>query len=169
MLGSFAMSEESFTEEGRVATAAQVLLVLRDGLLERASAAKHLRSSGFDVIVAEDYDEARRILEGGHVDVVFADLEMLGQANGLRLVRRLREGHPAIKTILTSDTEANIAAVEDCGIFLSKPYRLVDLDYCLQRVLATTKISANQTGGVTSTDLMQTGLGSSKPPPGNAS
>ena len=149
------MSLKPFTAEGRVATTVQVVLVLQHELLERASATKHLRSSGFDVIEAADGDEARRMLAGGRVDVLFADLEMLGQANDLGLLRWLRERHPAIKTILTSDTETNMAAVEGFGIFLSKPYRPVDLDYCLQRALAATKSPANQTGGVISTNPIQ--------------
>jgi len=149
------MSEEPVTAEGRAATAVRVVLVLHDELRERAVAAKHLRRSGFDVIEAADANEARRIVDGVGVDVLLADLETLGQSNELGLLRWLRERHPAVKTILTSGTETNMAAMEGGGIFLSKPYRLIDLDYCLQRVL--------------STDRAQTDLGASNPRPGGAS
>ena len=50
-------------------------------------------------------------------------------------MRRLRQHHPAAKAIVTSDTETNMPP-EGYGMFLSKPYRLADLDYCLQKVLA---------------------------------
>jgi hypothetical protein len=45
-----------------------------------------------------------------------------------------------------------MAALDGYGIFLSKPYRLVDLDYCLQKALATASIPANETGGAMTAD-----------------
>ena len=86
-----------------------VVLVVVGELLERASAATHLRKLDCDVIEAADGDEARRLLDSVHVDVVFTDLAP-GQTNGLALLRLLRQRHPAIKTILTSDTEVDLAA-----------------------------------------------------------
>jgi hypothetical protein len=77
---------------------------------------------------------------------------MPGQTNGLALLRWLRERHPAIKAIVTSDTETNMAGLDGYGIFLSKPYRPVDLDYCLQKVLANASIPANKTGGAVTAD-----------------
>jgi DNA-binding response OmpR family regulator len=123
-------------------------------LLERVSTATHLRKSGFDVIEAADGDEARRVLDAVHVDVVFADLAMPGQTNGLALLRWLRERRPAIKTMVTSGTETNMAALDGYGIVLSKPYR--NLDYCLQKALATASIPANETGGAMTADLKWT-------------
>jgi CheY-like chemotaxis protein len=146
------MSEKPFTAEGPAATTAYVVLVVENERLERVSTATYLRKSGFDVIEAADGDEARRVLDAAHVDVVFADLAMPGQTNGLALLRWLRERHPAIKTIVTSGTETNMAALDGYGIFLSKPYRLVDLDYCLQKALATANIPANETGGAITAD-----------------
>jgi CheY-like chemotaxis protein len=146
------MSEKPSTAEGPAATRAYVVLVVEDELLERVSTVTHLRKSGFDVIEAADGDEARRILDSVYVNVVFADLAMPGQTNGLALLRWLRERHPAIKTIVTSGTETNMAALDGYGIFLSNPYRLVDLDYCLQKALATASIPANETGGAMTGD-----------------
>src|SRR6266851_1597573 len=151
------MSEKPFTSDkplpadGRAATTYVVLLVAGE-LVGHVSTATHLRKSGFDVIEAKDGDEARRVLDSVDVNVVFADLAMPGQTNGLALLRWLRERHPAIKAIDTSDTETNMAALDGYGIFLSKPYRLVDLDYCLQRVLAAASVLADETGGAMTAD-----------------
>jgi Putative peptidoglycan binding domain len=94
---------------------------------------------------------------------------MLGQTNGLALLRWLRERHPAIKTIVTSGTETNLAALDGYGTFLSKPYRLVDLDYCLQKVLATASIPDNETGGArTANPGTKTNPAPGKAQPGNA-
>jgi CheY-like chemotaxis protein len=164
------MSEKPFTAEGPAATTAYVVLVVENELLERVSTATHLRKSGFDVIEAADGDEARRVLDAVHVNVVFADLAMPGQTNGLALLRWLRERHPAIKTIVTSGTETNMAALDGYGIFLSKPYRLVDLDYCLQKALATVSIPANETGGAMTADpSTKTGPEPGKAHPGSVS
>src|SRR5882762_3163443 len=170
------MSEKPFTSDkplsadGRAATTAYVVLVVEGELLERASTATHLRKSGFDVIEAADGDEARRVLDSVPVNVVFADLALPGQANGLALLHWLRERHPAIKAIVTSDTETDMAGLDGYGIFLSEPYRPVDLDYCLQKVLATATIPANKTGGTMTADpSTKTSPKPGKAQPGSAS
>jgi hypothetical protein len=38
------------------------------------------------------------------------------------------------------------------GIFLSRPYRVADFDYCLEKVLATASIPASETGGAMTAD-----------------
>jgi hypothetical protein len=121
-------------------------------LVGRVSTATHLRKSGFEVIEAADGDEARRVVDSVSVNVVFADLAMPGQTNGLALLRWLRERYPAIKAIVTSDTETDMAGLDGYGIFLSKPYRPVDLDYCLQKVLANASVPAHETGGAMTAD-----------------
>ena len=151
------MSEKSFASDkplpadGPATKMACVVLVVVGELLERASAATHLRKLDCDVIEAADGDEARRLLDSVHVDVVFTDLAP-GQTNGLALLRLLRQRHPAIKTILTSDTEVDLAALDGCSIFLSKPYRLVDLAYCLQKALTAARIPSNGGGGAMPAD-----------------
>ena len=152
------MSEKPFapekppTAEGPAAMTVHVVLVVEGELLERVSTATHLRKAGFDVIEAADGDEARRVLDSVHANVVFANLAMPSQSNGLAFLRWLREHHRAIKTIVTSGTETNMAALDGYGMFLSKPYRLVDLDYCLQKALATASIAANETGEAMTAD-----------------
>src|SRR5260370_8487161 len=153
-----AMSEKPFSSgkpppaEGPGAATATVVLVVESERLERVSTATHLRQSGFAVIEAADGDEARRVLDSVPVNVVFADLAMPGETNGLALLRWLRQRHPAIKTIVTSGTETNMAALDGYGIFLSKPYRLVDLDYCLQKGLAAASLPPDETGRAKTAD-----------------
>ena len=151
------MSEKPSTFEkpqqakGTPATTAYVVLLVENEVLERAPKAVHLRTAGFDVIEAADGEEARRALNSVPVNVVFADLAMPDQTNGLAFLRWLRKHHPATKAIVTSDTETNIP-LEGYGMFLSKPYRLADLDYCLQKALAPLRIAASEMGGATTAD-----------------
>jgi two-component system, response regulator PdtaR len=144
--------KKPLTGEGPAARTAYAVLVVDDELLERILTATHLRKSGFDVIEAANGDEARRLLDSVHVNIVFADLATLGRTNELALLPWLRERHPAVKAIVTSATEADMAGVDGDSIFLSKPYRMVDLDYCLQKVLATAGVPADRTSGATTAD-----------------
>jgi hypothetical protein len=145
------------------ATACVVLLVGTE-VHERVPIAVHLRTAGFDVIEAADGEEARRALDSAAVNVVFADLAMPDQTKGLAFLRWLHQHHPAAKAIVTSDTETNMPP-EGYGVFLSKPYRLADLDYCLQKVLAPGRIATGETGEATTADP----TGKANPAPGGAS
>ncbi len=143
--------EKSHQAKGPPAPKAYVVLLVENEVLERVPKVVHLRTAGFDVIEAADGEEARRALDSVPVNVVFADLAMPDQTNGLAFLRWLRKHHPATKAIVTSDTETNMP-LEGYGMFLSKPYRLADLDYCLQKVLAPLRIAASETGGATTAD-----------------
>jgi DNA-binding response OmpR family regulator len=145
-------SDKPLPAKGPAAKTASVVLLVENELCERATTATHLRKSGFDVIEAADGEEARRLLDSVKVNVGLADLAPPGQPNGSALLRWLRERYPALKTIVTSGTETNLAALDGYGTFLSKPYRLIDLDYCLQKVLATASVAANEMGGAMAAD-----------------
>ena len=145
MFGRTFTSKKPLTAESPPGRTAYVVLVVNDELLERGLTATHLRKSGFDVIEAANGDEARRVLDSVDVNVVFVDLVTLGRRHGLALLCWLRKRHPAIKAIVTSDTETDLAGLDGVGIFLSNPYRMVDLDFCLQKVLATARVRADET------------------------
>jgi DNA-binding NarL/FixJ family response regulator len=151
MSGKPSTFEKPHQAKGPPATTAYVVLLVENEVLERVPKAVHLRTAGFDVIEATDGEEARRALDSVPVNVVLADLAMPDQTNGLAFLRWLRKHHPATKAIATSDTETNMP-LEGYGMFLSKPYRLADLDYCLQKVLAPSRIAASETGGATTAD-----------------
>jgi len=114
------------------AAPAPVVLVVEDEVLVRASAATHLRQVGYEVLEAINADEALRLLQRVEVDVVFADIAMPGNIDGLGLTQWLRAHKPHIKTIVTSGLQQPSGGF---GMFLSKPYRLVDLDFCIAKVL----------------------------------
>jgi hypothetical protein len=123
----------------------------------------HLRTAGFNVVEAADGEEARRVIDSVTVNIVIADLAMPDQMKGLAFLRWLRLHDPAAEAIVTSDTETNMPP-EGYGMFLSKPYRLADLDYCLQKVLAIVRMPASETGGAMTADLSR----EANPAPGKA-
>ena len=72
-------------------------MLVGNEVLERVPKAVHLRTAGFDVIEATDWEEARRALDSVPVNVVLADLAMPDQTNGLaflRWLRTLRQARP---------------------------------------------------------------------------
>jgi CheY-like chemotaxis protein len=155
------MSDRPSTAEGPAGTSAYLVLVVQDEPFERALTAGHLRKAGFDVIEVADGNETQRVLDAIYVDIVFADLEIPGQTNGLGLLRLLYERHPGTKTILTSGAETDMAAAEGYGIFLRKPFRLVDLDYSIQRVAAN--VAVRKTNGAMWADGRQTASSEAQP------
>jgi DNA-binding NtrC family response regulator len=83
--------------------------------------------AGFNVLEAASAGEARDIiLAGVHVDLVFSDINMPGEFDGLRLALWLHENEFAAPVVLTSgmpsvlaDARARCVAV---SAFISKPY-----------------------------------------------
>jgi DNA-binding NtrC family response regulator len=133
----------AFEANGPPVTTASVVLLVENDVLERVPKAEHLRTAGFNVIEAANGEEARHVIDSIPVNVVFADPAVPDQTNGLAFLRWLRKHHPKIQAIIASETDMPL---EGYGMFLSKPYRLADLDYCLQRVLATARFPASERG-----------------------
>src|SRR4051794_25211292 len=121
--------------------ATPIILVVEDEVLVRSAAATHLRQVGYEVLEAINADEAVRLLQKAEVDVVLADIVMPGNMDGLGLIQWLRQCKPLTKTIVTSASEQPSAGF---GMFLSKPYRMVDLDFCIAKVLPALQAPAGR-------------------------
>ncbi|MEZ5970982.1 MAG: response regulator [Hyphomonadaceae bacterium] len=104
-----------------------LVLVVEDEVLIRIAAADHLRSCGFRVAEAGNAVEAQElILSGLKVDVVFSDITMPGQIDGIALAQWLHENAPGVPVVLTSGVTSSLdAAREVCkniGAYAPKPY-----------------------------------------------
>lgn len=116
-----------------------LVLVVEDEVLIRIAAADHLRSCGFRVAEAGNAAEAQElILSGLKVDVVFSDITMPGQTDGVGLAQWLHENAPGVPVILTSGVTSSLnAAREVCKnvhAYAPKPY---DYDGMVKQVRAT--------------------------------
>ncbi len=65
------------------------ILVVDDELHIRALFADTLGAAGYDVVLAENADQALEILKEENIDVVFLDLRLFGM-NGIELCRQIR-------------------------------------------------------------------------------
>jgi DNA-binding response OmpR family regulator len=101
------------------------ILLVEDEAIIRLSLAEHLRECGFDVLEAWNGDLAKDLLGERGIDVVFTDVQMPGQLDGLALARWLRETYPDVDLMITSGVvEMTDRARElcDAASVFAKPY-----------------------------------------------
>lgn len=101
-----------------------VILVVDDDALLRWHAAEILAGAGYGVVEADDAKSALRIIEGRpDISVLFTDVQMPGDDDGMTLAAKAHERHPSLLLLVTSGgldiSEQDIA---DHGRFLPKPY-----------------------------------------------
>ena len=95
--------------------------------------ASALRVEGFQVVMAASATEAREALDRTPIVLAIVDLMLRadGLTNGLELARELKQGHPAMRVLLTSAYHLSERQLEraDCGVsgFIPKPYDIVEV------------------------------------------
>lgn len=114
-------------------TAKQVLIVDDEPLI-RLSAIDVAQDAGFETLAASSYDQAIALLEeGAEINVLFTDIRMAGQHDGLELANAVRQRWPHVGVIVTSG-HTNEVGQGDGVCFLSKPYSPEELTRALQEV-----------------------------------
>lgn len=103
--------------------------------------ADYLRECGFQVVEAVDVEEAMMLLQSPDVpiDLVFADINMIGDRDGLDLARWVHAAFPGLPVILTSGVAQTADLGEDLcalGPIETKPYHAQSLTKRIERVLA---------------------------------
>jgi len=110
---------------------AEAALLVDDQEDVLAMAADLFRSMGYDVLMANNGDEALQILErSGPVDVLFSDIMMPGMS-GVDLARQARNLYPELKIILASGyatPATDLSGLSAAGVdFIAKPYTISQL------------------------------------------
>jgi len=115
-----------------------VVLVVEDEMLLRMDAVEMIRSAGFEVVEAENADDAIGILEVRRdITVVFTDMQMPGSMDGLKLARAVRSRWPPIKIVATSGlVDVGEKDLPEGGRFLAKPYQSKELTDVLRELMA---------------------------------
>jgi CheY-like chemotaxis protein len=102
------------------------ILVVEDELFIRLVISEYLRDCGYKVIETSSADEAVKVLKSEiKVDLVFTDVQLLGEMNGFALANWISANKPGVKVMLTSGyVRASELAGKLCeaGPFLVKPY-----------------------------------------------
>lgn len=103
----------------------ETVLVVEDEAVVCELAAEALVDEGYRVLTAADADEAQAILERETVDLLFTDIDLARNTNGIALARRARSRLPGLPVIYTSGGRAALAPSEavTASVFVPKPYR----------------------------------------------
>lgn len=115
---------ESDTSAGAVDAAPLIVLVVEDEVLVRMLACDILTEGGYHAIEAVNAEEALTLIEARpDIAVMFSDVDMPGEINGLGLVRLALMRRPDLPVIVTTGA-AEIAPgdLPSSAGFLAKPY-----------------------------------------------
>ena len=101
------------------------VLVVEDEYLIRMDLVDSLLDEGFEVLAADNADDAIAILESDdQIQVMFTDIDMPGSMNGLILSSAVRDRWPPIKIVVTSGQRVRPSATDlpEGSLFFAKPY-----------------------------------------------
>lgn len=110
------------------------ILVVDDEPLIRLSAIDVARDAGFGTVAAAGAEQAMELLEQTPgISLLFTDIRMAGDEDGLTLAKTVRQRWPDIRVIVTSGHLEGVPS--DDGIsFLAKPYSPEELTRALKQL-----------------------------------
>jgi signal transduction histidine kinase/ActR/RegA family two-component response regulator len=121
--------------------APRTVLFVEDDELVSAVMVPGLRSSGFNVITANDAVSALAALRTHDIDAVLSDIVMPGQGDGLYLAREMRLTRPDVPIVLATGYSDALTATSSFRVLL-KPYTLEDARAALYEEMEKVKASA---------------------------
>jgi CheY-like chemotaxis protein len=103
-----------------------IVLIVEDEPLIRMDVAEYVNETGFSALEAATGDEALVILSARtDIEVVFTDVNMPGEIDGMELARLISDRWPHIAVIITSGmVRPRNADLSPRSLFFSKPYDL---------------------------------------------
>ena len=124
-----------------------LVLLVEDNPVVAEVSATMLRELGFEVELASDANAALRAINGDAMfDLMFTDIVMAGQLDGIALARIVRQRRPNLPILLaTGYSSAAIAARDEFSI-LRKPYQIAQLS---RAIAGWSRRRARQTQAVT--------------------
>lgn len=104
-------------------------LVVEDEPMVRMALVDFLSDNGLDVREACTADDAWRLIEAGtRFDIVYTDVNMPGEMDGLDLAHRLHRDCEATRIVILSGRQhPDREALPAGAVFLTKPYRYEEL------------------------------------------
>ena len=116
----------------------RTILVVEDQAVLRLHAVATVKHEGLPVLQATNAMDALELLRTNpSVAVLFTDIEMPGEMDGLQLADRVHAERPDVQLVLTSGRiEPSNDQIADDGVFLAKPYSPEELTAVLREMLA---------------------------------
>jgi PAS domain S-box-containing protein len=124
-------------DEGRQETArtGEVVLLVEDNHEVRTVATALLEQLGYEVLALPSASDALAILGSGHhFDLLFTDVVLPGDVDGLALANEVRRSHPDLPILLTSGY-AKVLNAEHGFPVLRKPYQIALLARAVRQTI----------------------------------
>lgn len=113
------------------------ILVVEDDALIRMMVAGELRGRGFNVLEAQDAEEAITLFESQvPVGLVVTDVQLPGSMDGIALARLVRQTRPELKVIIASGNISFEPGRDIANAFFLKPYAPEKIVECVEVLLA---------------------------------
>jgi len=123
------------------------ILVVDDDPVIRRMLEKRLEKEGYEVLIAEDGYQARKIIPQQHIDVVLTDLMMPGSIGGIEVLEIAKSISPNIEVILITAHSSVDTAVEamkkGAADYLEKPINFDELFLRLEKIANVQSIMRN--------------------------
>ncbi len=123
------------------------ILVVDDDPVIRRMLEKRLEKEGYEVLIAEDGYQARKILPQQHIDVVLTDLMMPGSIGGIEVLDIAKKISQNIEVILITAHSSVDTAVEamkkGAADYLEKPINFDELFLRLEKIANVQSIMRN--------------------------
>ncbi|MBA3005352.1 MAG: response regulator [Proteobacteria bacterium] len=123
------------------------ILVVDDDPVIRRMLEKRLEKEGYEVLIAEDGYQARKIIPQQHIDVVLTDLMMPGTIGGIEVLEIAKSISPNIEVILITAHSSVDTAVEamkkGAADYLEKPINFDELFLRLEKIANVQSIMRN--------------------------
>ena len=113
------------------------ILLVEDEFLVRMALIDQLEEAGYEVLEAATAVDAWAALEARpDIALIFTDIHMPGDTDGLAFAKDVRERLPDIGILITSGKQPlQQADLPAGGLFLSKPYQYEDVERALATLL----------------------------------
>ncbi|MFA5182581.1 MAG: sigma-54 dependent transcriptional regulator [Syntrophales bacterium] len=115
------------------------ILIVDDDMTMRMALADSLETSGYDVCIAENGDEALKMFGKNHFEVVVTDMRMpkMGGMDVLKEIKKISPQTPVILITAYGTVKTAVEAMkEGAAEFIMKPFSLDDLEFSVRNVLA---------------------------------
>jgi len=109
------------------------ILIVEDEPLIRLALSEHLQDLGFQVLEAATAAEATALMDRHRgIDLVFSDVRMPGEMDGIALAQWILEHRPGMPVMLTSGELSRVKAIEELSgaknfSAFAKPYRYAEI------------------------------------------
>ncbi|WP_457090112.1 response regulator [Microvirga sp. P5_D2] len=107
-----------------------VALIVEDNPDVRALAGALLEETPLEVVEVESAEAALDCLQerGGEVAMMFADVRLPGEMDGVQLAKAACKLWPTVRVVLTSgDPSAQLGDLPECVTFMPNPWRGLDV------------------------------------------